>query len=117
MVVGVKHPLRVARVATCVYFILCGSLMSTWVVHIPAIGERAGISHATLGSLLVLLGLGAFIGMQVAGRRPTASGRGSWSPPPAFSVARPWCCPASPGIPGRWQVPCWSSASATAAWT
>ncbi|MFD6327252.1 MFS transporter [Streptomyces sp. NPDC058442] len=59
--------LRAARVATYVYFVLCGTLMGTWVVHIPAIEERVGISHATLGGLLVLLGLGALIGMQVAG--------------------------------------------------
>ncbi|MCX4907457.1 MFS transporter [Streptomyces sp. NBC_00878] len=63
-----NHPLRGARVATFVYFSLCGTLMGTWVVNIPAIEERVGISHATLGGLLVLLGLGAFIGMQVAGR-------------------------------------------------
>ena len=49
-------------------FILCGTLMGTWVVPIPAIEERVGISHATPGSLLVLLGLGAFTGMQGAGR-------------------------------------------------
>ncbi|MGW1507076.1 MFS transporter [Streptomyces mirabilis] len=60
--------LRTARVATFVYFSLCGTLMGTWVVNIPAIEERVGITHATLGGLLVLLGLGAFIGMQVAGR-------------------------------------------------
>ncbi|MBU3867105.1 MFS transporter, partial [Streptomyces sp. 4503] len=54
--------------ANFVYFVLCGTLMGTWVVHIPAIEERVGISHATLGSLLVLLGLGAFTGMQIAGR-------------------------------------------------
>ncbi|MEV6510181.1 MFS transporter [Streptomyces sp. NPDC051642] len=60
--------LRGARIATFVYFSLCGTLMGTWVVNIPAIEERVGITHATLGGLLVLLGLGAFIGMQVAGR-------------------------------------------------
>lgn len=54
--------------ATFVYFILCGALMGTWVVYIPAVEERVDISHATLGGFLVLLGLGAFIGMQVAGR-------------------------------------------------
>ncbi|WP_037677864.1 MFS transporter [Streptomyces griseus] len=59
--------LRAARVATYVYFVLCGTLMGAWVVHIPAIEERVGISHATLGGLLVLLGFGAFVGMQVAG--------------------------------------------------
>ncbi|MFF5979720.1 MFS transporter [Streptomyces olindensis] len=62
-----ERPLRAARVATYVYFVLCGTLMGTWVVHIPAIEERVGISHATLGGMLVLLGLGAFTGMQVAG--------------------------------------------------
>jgi len=59
--------LRGARIATFVYFALCGTLMGTWVVNIPAVEERVGITHATLGGLLVLLGLGAFIGMQVAG--------------------------------------------------
>ena len=42
--------------------------MGMWVVHIPAIEQQVGISHATLGGLLVLLGLGAFAGMQIAGR-------------------------------------------------
>ncbi|WP_256256129.1 MFS transporter [Streptomyces sp. MUSC 14] len=63
-----NDPLRSARVATFVYFILCGTTMGTWVVHIPGIEERVGISHATLGGLLVLLGVGAFTGMQAAGR-------------------------------------------------
>ncbi|WP_243982801.1 MFS transporter [Streptomyces sp. NEAU-YJ-81] len=63
-----ERSLRSARVANFVYFVLCGTLMGTWVVHIPAIEERVGISHATLGILLVLLGLGAFTGMQIAGR-------------------------------------------------
>ncbi|MEU2621488.1 MFS transporter [Streptomyces sp. NPDC007157] len=65
---------RAARIATFVYFSLCGTLMGTWVVNIPAVEERVGISHATLGGLLVLLGLGAFIGMQVAGRLTDALG-------------------------------------------
>ncbi|WP_328663793.1 MFS transporter [Streptomyces sp. NBC_00328] len=62
-----ERSLRAARAATYVYFVLCGTLMGAWVVHIPAAEERVGISHATLGGLLVLLGLGAFTGMQVAG--------------------------------------------------
>ncbi|MFJ2730257.1 MFS transporter [Streptomyces collinus] len=62
-----ERSLRGARVATYVYFVLCGTLMGAWVVHIPAVEERVDISHATLGGLLVLLGLGAFVGMQVAG--------------------------------------------------
>lgn len=67
MVGDMERSLRAARVATYVYFVLCGTLMGAWVVHIPAIEERVGISHAALGGLLVLLGLGAFTGMRVAG--------------------------------------------------
>jgi len=63
-----ERSLRAARVATFVYFVLDGTLMGMWLVQIPVVEKRAGISNATLGSLLVLLGLGAFIGMQVAGR-------------------------------------------------
>ena len=63
-----ERSLRAARVATFVYFVLNGTLMGMWLVQIPAIEKRVGISHSTLGSLLVLLGLGAFLGMQVAGR-------------------------------------------------
>lgn len=63
-----ERSLRAARVATFVYFVLCGTLMGTWVVHIPAVEDGVGVSHATLGGLLVLLGLGAFVGMHVAGR-------------------------------------------------
>ncbi|WP_405016606.1 MFS transporter [Kitasatospora sp. NBC_00070] len=63
-----ERSLRTARVATYVYFVLCGTLMGTWVVQIPAVEDRVGISHSALGGLLVLLGLGAFAGMRVAGR-------------------------------------------------
>ncbi|QMU68375.1 MFS transporter [Streptacidiphilus sp. P02-A3a] len=63
-----ERSLRAARVATFSYFVLDGTLMGMWLVQIPAIEKRVGISNATLGSLLVLLGLGAFLGMQVAGR-------------------------------------------------
>lgn len=66
-VVVVTPSLRAARAATFIYFVLAGTLIGTWVVHIPAVETRVGISHATLGSLLVLLGLGAFAGMQAAG--------------------------------------------------
>src|ERR1035438_6372370 len=68
MVVCMERSLRAARVATFVYFVLDGTLMGIWLVQIPVVEKRVGISNATLGSLLVLLGLGAFIGMQVAGR-------------------------------------------------
>jgi predicted MFS family arabinose efflux permease len=59
--------MRRARVATFAFFGLNGFVIGMWVVHIPVIEQRAGIDHATLGLLLLLLGGGAFVGMQVAG--------------------------------------------------
>lgn len=59
--------LRLARAATFGFFALNGFVVGMWLVHIPAVEHRAGISHATLGLLLLLLGGGAFIGMQIAG--------------------------------------------------
>ncbi|MFJ5999321.1 MFS transporter [Streptomyces sp. NPDC092370] len=63
-----ERALRASRVVTFVYFVLNGTLLGMWVVQIPAIEERVGISHAALGGFLVLLGAGAFAGMQAGGR-------------------------------------------------
>ena len=58
---------RAARTATFAYFVLNGFLLGMWIVHIPEIEHRTGIGHATLGWLLLLLGAGAFAGMQIVG--------------------------------------------------
>lgn len=102
---GMERSLRAARVATYIYFVLCGTLMGTWVVHIPAIEDRVGISHATLGGLLVLLGLGAFIGMQVAG--PLTDRLGSRIVVPASGIL----CGAALVLPGLARDP-WTLAGA-----
>ncbi|RXS88430.1 MFS transporter [Streptomyces sp. TM32] len=62
-----ERRLRAARLATFGYFALNGFLLGMWVVHIPVVEHRTGISHAVLGWLLLLLGGGAFLGMQAAG--------------------------------------------------
>ena len=41
--------------------------MAAWLVSIPAVQESTGVSHATLGLLLLVLGAGGVIGMQIAG--------------------------------------------------
>ncbi|MGW3911410.1 MFS transporter [Streptomyces sp. NPDC005070] len=97
--------LRAARVATYVYFVLCGTLMGAWVVHIPAAEERVGVSHATLGGLLVLLGLGAFAGMQMAG--PLTDRLGARVVVPAGGVL----CGAALMLPGLAATP-WTLAGA-----
>ncbi|MFJ3161305.1 MFS transporter [Streptomyces kanasensis] len=60
--------LKAARRATFAFFALNGFVMGAWIVHIPAVESRTGISHAVLGWLLLLLGAGAFAGMQLCGR-------------------------------------------------
>lgn len=67
MFVRMERSLRSGRLATFAYFTLNGFLMGMWIVHIPAVEHRAGISHAVLGWLLLLLGAGAFAGMQLVG--------------------------------------------------
>ncbi|MFS8099232.1 MFS transporter [Lentzea alba] len=62
------NALKAARVATFTYFGLNGFLLGLWLVHIPTVEQRTGIDHAELGRLLLLLGLGAFIGMRIGGK-------------------------------------------------
>lgn len=62
-----SRPPRAARLATFTFFALNGFVLGMWIVHIPAVEHRTGITHATLGWLLLLLGAGAFVGMQVCG--------------------------------------------------
>ncbi|MEU4041670.1 MFS transporter [Streptomyces antibioticus] len=89
-----ERSLRAARAATFTYFVLNGTLLGMWVVQIPPIEERAGIGHAVLGGFLVLLGLGAFAGMQVAG--PLADRLGTRRVVPVSAVL----CAATLVLPG-----------------
>ena len=67
MSIDIAAPPRAARVATWTYFGLNGFAVGMWVVHIPNVERATGISHSTLGLLLLILGGAAFLGMQVAG--------------------------------------------------
>ncbi|MGE7432819.1 MULTISPECIES: MFS transporter [Kitasatospora] len=62
-----EKTLRAGRLATFAFFALNGFVMGMWIVHIPAVEHRVGISHAVLGWLLLLLGGGSFAGMQLTG--------------------------------------------------
>lgn len=63
----VASSLRRARLAVVGLFFLTGLVFAVWVVNIPEIQQSTGISHAVLGGLLLLLGLGSVIGMQTTG--------------------------------------------------
>ncbi|MDP5228569.1 MULTISPECIES: MFS transporter [Arthrobacter] len=64
---SIPGELRRARLATIAEFFVAGLALAAWVVSIPSIQQRTGVSHATLGSLLLLLGLGSFLGMTLTG--------------------------------------------------
>ncbi|WP_284982536.1 MFS transporter [Arthrobacter sp. efr-133-TYG-118] len=73
-----------ARLGVFGAFTIVGFLTAIWLVNIPDIQQRTGTSHAVLGGLILLLGLGALISMQFAGslikrfgsRTPTLIGLG-----------------------------------------
>lgn len=56
-----------ARIAVIGAFGINGFLLASWVVSIPQVEEGAGLSHATLGTILLLMGLGSFVSMQIGG--------------------------------------------------
>ncbi|MEV6771538.1 MFS transporter [Nocardia sp. NPDC051030] len=68
-------PLRQARAALFAVFGLNGMLSAIWIVHIPAVTERTGVSHTTLGMLILFMAGSAIVGMQAAG--PLADRLGS----------------------------------------
>ena len=63
----VSARLRRARFGVFGIFFVVGLGMAAWLVSIPAVQQRTGVSHATLGLLLLVLGAGGVIGMQIAG--------------------------------------------------
>ncbi|WP_433727259.1 MFS transporter [Nocardia sp. CA-129566] len=58
---------RIARAAVFVVFALNGLLLAMWVVHIPAITDRTGIAHSTLGMFILMLAGAGIVGMRIAG--------------------------------------------------
>ncbi len=84
MFVRMFRGLARARLATFTFFTLCGFDLGMWIVHIPTVEHRVGVSHAVLGWLLLLLGGGAFAGMQVIG--PLADRFGARKVVPASAI-------------------------------
>ncbi|MEU4607920.1 MFS transporter [Kribbella sp. NPDC023972] len=92
-------PPRAARIATWTYFGLNGFAVGMWVVHIPSIEHATGITHSTLGLLLLALGGAAFLGMQVAGPLVDRLGQRRLVPSAGIllGIALPW-----PGLAQNW---------------
>lgn len=64
----IARRIKSARLSTFIYFFLNGFIVGIWVIQIPTAVSRTHISQATLGWLLLSLGLGALGGMTVLGR-------------------------------------------------
>ncbi|MEV0550751.1 MFS transporter [Nocardia salmonicida] len=71
----IDRRLRLGRAAVFATFTLNGFLLAMWVVHIPAITDRTGVSASTLGMFVLLLAGAAIVGMRLAG--PAADRFGS----------------------------------------
>ena len=90
---------RAARVATWVFFALNGFAVGMWLVHIPTVERATGISHSTLGVLLLVLGGSAFVGMQVSGPLTDRFGHRRIVPAAGVLVG---LAVAGPGFAGSW---------------
>jgi MFS family permease len=66
--------LKWSRTAVFLLFAVFGVCISTWAVHIPSVQQRTGVSAGTLGTLLLLHGAGALVGMQFCGPLITRAG-------------------------------------------
>lgn len=96
-----------ARVATSALLFTNGFLLGAWIVHIPVVMDRTGISAATLGTLLLWMGVCAWLGMQAAGFFVDRTGSAK-----AVTVALFVMCVAVP-LPGLATNP-WTLAAALA---
>jgi len=56
-----------ARFAVSLYFLIGGTALALWSVHIPSVETRLGIDHPQFGTALVALGAGAFAALQLVG--------------------------------------------------
>ncbi|WP_328398219.1 MFS transporter [Nocardia sp. NBC_00416] len=85
----IEPSVRIARAAVFAIFGLNGFLFAMWVVHIPAVTDRTGVSHSMLGMFILLMSGGGIIGMRVAG--PLADRFGSRALVAAAAVAASVC--------------------------
>ncbi|MFC4456020.1 MFS transporter [Deinococcus sonorensis] len=56
-----------ARVATSAMFWVNGAVFATWVLHIPDVRDRLGLSSATVGSALLAIAVGSMLSMPLTG--------------------------------------------------
>lgn len=63
----VMTKLQRARATVFTYFLLCGSAVTVWAAHIPAVEKQLSLTHAQIGIIILILGAGALASMQIVG--------------------------------------------------
>jgi MFS family permease len=61
------RPVRSARAAVTVFFLLNGTLFASWVPHIPAVKARLALSDGALGLLLLCIAAGSITSLALSG--------------------------------------------------
>ncbi len=74
--ISVDAALVRSRIVVYLLFVIFGTVVATWAVHIPSVQQRTGVSAAVLGTFLLVLGVGALLGMQLGGVLITRFGAG-----------------------------------------
>ncbi|AHC26117.1 MFS transporter [Mycolicibacterium neoaurum] len=64
------------RVATAGVFVSFGIVLGTWAAYIPVVKNVIGATSSTMGMILLVVGVGALIGMQFSGRAVDRYGSG-----------------------------------------
>jgi MFS family permease len=78
-------PLRRARVATSLAFLLFGTALGAWTARIPAIKHDLGLTDGSLSLALLAFAAGAITGMQLVGRLVDRLGGAQVMVPLAFA--------------------------------
>ncbi|MFC8181712.1 MFS transporter [Rhodococcus sp. NPDC057297] len=55
------------RIAVFAVFVSFGLVLGTWAAHLPSVKAAVGASSSSMGAILLILGVGAVLGMQVTG--------------------------------------------------
>ncbi|MGN6486076.1 MAG: MFS transporter [Thermomicrobiales bacterium] len=56
------------RIAVSTYFVLTGFISASWIARIPAAANALDLSTASLGTLLLFVGVGSILAFQIVGR-------------------------------------------------
>ena len=64
---------RRSRLAVSTYFLIGGTAIAVWGVHIPEVEHRLNIGHSVIGSIILLFGFGAFLAIDRKSTRLNSS--------------------------------------------